>query len=180
MPLKLNVGASRKVTDHNYGSRGASVNLEAELDTALVEDAPRLRARIRHLFGLARASLQEELERNGGRPTTAGRSPSTTYEETGLLGPPPAASTNLPSRRQLRGSTPGQCRALYAIARARGVDLAVFLTEQFGVGGPDELTLVDASRAIDGLKGLPRSVTATAGGESGATDEAEELCRHAC
>jgi hypothetical protein len=42
MPLKLNVGASRKVTDNNYGSRGASVNLEMELDTTLVTDPPKL------------------------------------------------------------------------------------------------------------------------------------------
>ena len=35
MPLKLNVGASRKVGDNNYGSRGASINLEMELDGTL-------------------------------------------------------------------------------------------------------------------------------------------------
>ena len=28
MPLRTNVGVSRKVSDNNYGSRGASVNLE--------------------------------------------------------------------------------------------------------------------------------------------------------
>ncbi len=37
MPMKLNVGLSRKVGEPNYGSRGASVNLELELDAALVE-----------------------------------------------------------------------------------------------------------------------------------------------
>jgi hypothetical protein len=30
------------VTDNNYGSRGASVNLEMELDTTLVTDPPKL------------------------------------------------------------------------------------------------------------------------------------------
>src|SRR5205814_5343968 len=64
MPLKLNVGASRKVTDHNYGSRGASVNLELELDAALASEPQKLRDRIRKLFGLARAALAEAL--NGG------------------------------------------------------------------------------------------------------------------
>jgi hypothetical protein len=46
MPLKMNVGASRQVTDNNYGSRGASVNLEMELDTALVADSPKLQENI--------------------------------------------------------------------------------------------------------------------------------------
>ena len=38
MPLKLNAGLSRKVADGNYGSRGASVNIELELDSGLVDD----------------------------------------------------------------------------------------------------------------------------------------------
>ena len=37
MPMTLNVGLSRKVGEPNYGSRGASVNLELELDNSLVE-----------------------------------------------------------------------------------------------------------------------------------------------
>src|SRR5439155_26010436 len=65
MPLKLNVGASRKVTDNNYGSRGASMNLELELDASLVADPPKLQERIRELFGLVRASLAEELNGHG-------------------------------------------------------------------------------------------------------------------
>ena len=38
MPLKLNVGASKKIADQSYGSRGASVNVEMELDSALVTE----------------------------------------------------------------------------------------------------------------------------------------------
>jgi len=59
--MKLNVGASRKVTDNYYGSRGASVNLELELDSALVAEPARLQEKIRQLFGLVRISLAEEL-----------------------------------------------------------------------------------------------------------------------
>src|SRR6476661_6134426 len=64
MPLKLDVGLTRKVTDNNYGSRGASVNIELEVDGSLVADPTRLRERIRELFGLVRTALAEEL--NGG------------------------------------------------------------------------------------------------------------------
>ena len=38
--------------------------------------------------------------------------------------------------------------------RSRGVTLANFLRERFGVGRLDDLTLQEASRAIDALKTL--------------------------
>ena len=57
MPLKLNVGLSRKVGEPNYGSRGASVNLELELDSAIVSEPDRLQERIRQMFHLAKDSI---------------------------------------------------------------------------------------------------------------------------
>ena len=68
MPMKLNVGLSRKVGEPNYGSRGASVNLELELDNSLVEQPERLRDRIRQLYQLAKASVDEELHGTGQQP----------------------------------------------------------------------------------------------------------------
>ena len=61
MPLKLNVGLSRKVGEPNYGSRGASVNLELELDSAIVGEPERLQERIRQMFHLAKDSIDSEL-----------------------------------------------------------------------------------------------------------------------
>ena len=46
MALKANVGVSRKVADNNYGSRGASVNVEVELESALVNGPERFFDRI--------------------------------------------------------------------------------------------------------------------------------------
>ena len=62
--IKLNVGASRKVSDNHYGSRGGNVNIELELDSTLALDSTKLRDHIRKLFDLANASLTEELQAN--------------------------------------------------------------------------------------------------------------------
>jgi hypothetical protein len=153
MPLKLNVGASRKVTDNNYGSRGASVNLEMELDTTLVTDPPKLQEKIRHLFQVARTSLAEEI--NGGShhgnghagPSSNGNQPS---------GDRPAANGNGaqhgPREAASRRSTASQCKALHAIARAHGINLGDYLRSHYQARRPEDLTIRQASEAIDGLK----------------------------
>jgi hypothetical protein len=63
MPIKTNIGVSRKVADNNYGSRGASVNLEVELDSSMIQEPERLQDRIRQVFRLAQQSVDEELAR---------------------------------------------------------------------------------------------------------------------
>jgi hypothetical protein len=64
--LKLNVGFNRKTGEANYGSRGASVNLEIEVESGLVRETDKLRAKIDYLFELAKASVESQL--NGGNP----------------------------------------------------------------------------------------------------------------
>ncbi len=63
--LKLNAGLSRKVGEPNYGSRGASVNVELEVESSLISDPDGLLNRIRGLFDLARKSVDEELNGDG-------------------------------------------------------------------------------------------------------------------
>jgi hypothetical protein len=83
--MKLNVGLSRKVGEPNYGSRGASMNLELELDNSLVEQPKRLRDRIRQLYQLAKASVDEELNANSQEPVN---------------GPATATVSTLPHKRK--------------------------------------------------------------------------------
>ena len=61
MPLKLNIAMSRKVGERNYGSRGATVGLEMEVDSSLVDQPRELHQRIARLFRLAKASVDREL-----------------------------------------------------------------------------------------------------------------------
>ena len=63
MSVKLNIGLSRKVGEARFGSRGASINLEVELDNGVLNDPGLLRDRVQDLYVLARQSVDEELQR---------------------------------------------------------------------------------------------------------------------
>lgn len=147
MPLKLNVGASKKIGEPNFGSRGASINLEPELDGTLVGEPAKLQARIRELFTLARQALDQEL--NGGndpKPPDNNGAPAS------------VGSASQPSNGYghasggTRPATPAQIKALYGITRHQGLDLGAVLRERCHVGRPEELTLRQASALIGQLK----------------------------
>jgi len=76
MPLKLNVGLSRKVGEANYGSRGATVNFAVEVEGALVREPDQLREKVRYLFRLAKEAVEEELSGGGAQHEANGRSDS--------------------------------------------------------------------------------------------------------
>ena len=66
MPVKLNIGLSRKVGEANFCSRGASVNLEVEI----VSDQQRFQERVRALYAQARNSINAELDLPSEPPAT--------------------------------------------------------------------------------------------------------------
>ena len=65
--LRLNIGFSKKIGESNYGSRGASVQLDLEAEAGLIDQPERLKDRSRQRFTLGKASVDEEL--NGTAPT---------------------------------------------------------------------------------------------------------------
>lgn len=146
MPLRLNVGASKKLGEPNYGSRGASVNLELELDSALVNDTDKLKERIRQLFDLVRSSLAEELNGNSGQGSSSEH--PTTQDQRSSPNPGPREQRS----SDVRPATASQVKAIYAIARSQKIDLGKFLMERFQVRRADDLCLKEASQAIDELK----------------------------
>jgi hypothetical protein len=73
--IKLNCGVSRKLGQPAFGSRGAAVNLEVELESSAAQDAGVLQAKIHRLLAIARAAVDAELGVNAPpvqpRPSTA-------------------------------------------------------------------------------------------------------------
>lgn len=162
MPLKTNVGVSRKIADNAYGSRGASIGLEIELDSTLIQDPERFHERIRQVFRLAQQAVDEELARqsapngqsnghtsaangNGHHNGYGHHNGSNRYNGNGN-------GHAAPRRSGGRRATASQARALRAIADRQSLDLAAELQARFGAQEPEELSITEASGLIDQLK----------------------------
>jgi hypothetical protein len=137
--IKLNVGASRKVSDNHYGSRGGCVNVELELDSTLALDSQKLRGHIRKLFDLANASLEEELQASG-EPASDGVS----FNGSG--------AGNAVSVAPTRFATEKQIICIQGLARKHGVPVTELL-KQAGVRVFNDMTVRQASAMIESLKG---------------------------
>jgi len=133
MPMKLNVGLSKKVGQPDYGSLGANCHLEVELEADLLRQPDDLHEKIRYLFRLARESVEEELKGKAG-----------------ANGQPYHSNGN--GTRNGRQATQSQVRAIQAIADRQRIDLPQLLQSRFGASCPDDLSVRDASGLIDELK----------------------------
>jgi hypothetical protein len=146
MAVTVNVGFSRKVGEPNYGSRGASVHLEVELDRSAIENVERFRSAMERIFERARDAVDRELQRNLPRSSE----PQADLDECSEV----VHSRNC-RKRAPRPATPNQVRAIQAIAQHRAVDLSQLLDSKFNSKTAEELTVVEASQLIDRLKSFP-------------------------
>jgi hypothetical protein len=144
--IKLNVGASRKVSDNHYGSRGGCVNVELELDSSLALDSQKLRDHIRKLFDLANASLSEELQANNepARVEDSRHQPN----ESSFNG---NGAGNAVSVAPTRFATEKQIICIQGLARKHGVPVPELL-KQAGVRVFNDLSVRQASQMIESLK----------------------------
>ena len=154
--LKLNVGTNRKIGQPDFGSAGASCNLELELDTALFQDLEGLQQVVRRAYAACNQSVQDELARIAG-DTCKNTQPQEVIEvrtSPAISGAsvtriPAAQFTNQPSPHP---ATASQVKAIRAIAARRKIDLVGMLRERFGLTTADELGIRQASNLIDELK----------------------------
>ena len=128
--IKLNAGFSRKIGESNFGSRGASVNVELELESHLINDPDGLRSRISGLFDLARQPVDDELHSQAQTP----------------------GNSNNNGQRSVRYATQSQIRAIHAICQRIQRDPAQEANQRFRVSDVGELTVHEASNLIDELK----------------------------
>jgi hypothetical protein len=167
--LRLNVGTNRKIGQPDFGSAGASCNLELELDTALFQDLDGLQQVVRRAYAACNQAVNDELSRlthhDGRQHHDAGQTHDQTHEPTpepvveirttpAINGATvtriqPAQFTTQPSPRP---ATTSQVRAIRAICSRRKIDLVALLRDRYGIQTADELGIRQASALIDELK----------------------------
>ena len=144
--IKLSVGACKKITDGNYGSRGGNVNIEVEVDSSLVGDSAKLQAHIRHLFELARRSLTEELQANNEHASVEDSHHH--HHDGGSFNGNGNAVTVTP----VRFATEKQIICIQGLARKHGIPVPELL-KQAGVRVFNDMSVRQASQMIESLKG---------------------------
>ena len=145
--IKLNVGASRKVSDNHYGSRGGCVNVELELDSSLALDSQKLKDHIRKLFDLANASLEEELQ-----GTTEPASVEELRHQRNDDSFNGNSAGNAVTVAPVRYASEKQLALIQGLLRKSKIPYQPLLGE-CKVGSFNELTVQQASRMIETLKG---------------------------
>ena len=141
MPVKVNVGLSKKIGQPDYGSLGASCNVEFELDGSYDNGSTtRFQDAVRRAYVACREAVETEIRTQSGQPSTGDTSQHS------------STTSGYGDRTPERGATSSQVRAIHAISGRHGVDLQSLLTSRFQVAKPDDLSIRQASSLIDELK----------------------------
>ena len=149
MPLKFNVGLSRKLGLPEYGSLGASCHVEIELDGSLIQnDLDGFHRHVKNAFTACRQSVSDELARHQAGeaevpvPTPAASSTNGNGHRNGTNGGG-ASKKQLDYASQLAGQIQG-----LGVRRLEALASKMFGKSIAGLSGLDASALIDTLKAI--------------------------------
>ena len=159
MPMKLNVGMSKKLGLPDYGSIGASCHLELELDQSqIASDLDGFQDRVRRTFTVCRQAVEDELARH--RPAGAANgSAEPKQPASAAAGTHGSANQRNGSQRNGNGHRASQKQLDYAQQlageiRGLGVRRLETLAQKMFNKPLADLSSLDASGLIDVLKDI--------------------------
>ena len=179
--LKLHAGVSKKVGLPNFSSASASCNIEAELDSTLLNDIEGFQIVVQRAYQSCEKAVQDEIARLTNEPHSDPSQPQEVIEvRTSPTINGATVSTNrvdIPVTNRAvfrdapspRPATASQVKAIRAITARRKIDLVGLLRDRFGLTTADELGIRQASNLIDELKSDEPAATPSNGNGAYAT-----------
>jgi hypothetical protein len=151
MPLKVSVGLTKKIGQPDYGSLGASCHVEYEADSVLLfQDLDTFHKQVKAAFVACKQAVNDELHRH-----QAGDQQDQRPQNNGSNVQHNGNGRSNGQRRPGRKATVSQVRAITSISDRLQLDLASWLNQRYGLRVPGDLSISEASNAIDELKALP-------------------------
>ncbi|HBJ36895.1 MAG TPA: hypothetical protein DDZ51_19485 [Planctomycetaceae bacterium] len=161
--MKISVGLSKKVGQPNFGSLGASCQIEVELNDNEYRNEHRneypgsalqLQTKISQAFCICKAAVENELAIERRFQQQVSPPPSDASRASDRRNSNAGAASDDRQPNPIRNATAAQKRALGRIASAAQVDLISHAEREFGVQSIEQLTIRQASALIDRLKAL--------------------------
>ena len=154
MPLKVSVGLSKKIGQPDYGSLGASVQVEYEAENTLLHsDLEAFHRQVKNAFIACSQAVNDQLYR--AQQSDQGQDQQHNGNGQHNSGHNGNGRSNGQRRSNGRKATASQVRAINSISDRLQLDLANWLHQKFGLRVPNDLSITEASNAIDELKALP-------------------------
>jgi hypothetical protein len=167
--LKLHAGVSKKVGLPGFSSASASCNIEAELDSTLLNDIEGFQIVVRRAYQSCEKAVEDQIARltsddqhNTSQPqeivevrtspAISGARITTNGAVTDRADLPVTNRAAFRDASSPRPATASQVKAIRAIAARRKIDLVGLLRDRFGLTTADELGIRQASNLIDELK----------------------------
>jgi hypothetical protein len=162
MAVRVNLGVSKKVGLPDYGSAGASCNLELEVEHGLLDgDLAGFHEKVRSAYVAAQQAVQDQLQRlqgasprpaaagTNGRPGHVANGDSPDGKGTRTWGGPPSVD-RAPARPRKPATAKQLAKIRALVSRREDVDLRALLHDR-GVGSLADLDVAGASDLIDTL-----------------------------